>query len=467
MHVFTDGTNPIRIALFALYLLALFTMARLSKKGEPNEKKRTLQALVVGSVLILFTAGLLGHLWIYNAHDIPQRSLAVFLEKDEITNTRLIHTHTGKSAIATLVAPLFSYLNLSADTGASIASSLSPQFSIISALLFVVAIAASLVLGPHVIRQVSGKGKRLAAFILYGLVAFVVLEKSVDGGILNDGAVVALAAYFAIIVLPVRHFLRALLCGALFSTVLTSILFATGQYWGGERYFIGAVANALVLFFVLLAFHSARTEGWGSRRSLAVLLVALAALGTKAYADTAFKVAYLSTPAGPDSSYVGTYTLEDNVNTISVGSIGRLQVHSVSRETTMTVGELIDVLGAPYWYQPVSLYEGSCAKPATRIVATFVVHVPEAPKELSAIAEQLASLTLTPQGTDGAGWSTYAGSLSVHPCVPRRWDVLREMMRLVGIERSIVHGFSLKYVPSQSALEGMWTSQRGDTAPID
>jgi hypothetical protein len=469
IHVFTDGTNPIRIVLLVLYLLALFAtvMFFYERRIELKQKKGILQFLAISSVSVLFLLGLAAHQWITARHDIPEHSLAVFLESDEITNTRLTHNHAGKTAIAALVAPFSSYLTPSADTGAGISSFFSPLFSSISALLFVVAIATSLALGPHVIRQVSGRGKRVAAFVLYGLVAFVVLEKTVDGGILNDGAVVAFAAYIALIMLPVRYFFRVLLLGVLVFTMIASILFLSGHYWGGEQYVVGPIANAFVLFLILSALHNACIQGWRSKRTLVVLVIALAALGSKAYADTAFKISYLSAPADPDTSYSATYLPEDNTHTRSIGSIGRLEVQTVESRNSMTIGEVIDASHLPYWYQPVSLYKGSCAEPATRQAVTFVVHIPEAPEELSSVASNLAALTLTPIGTDAAGWSTYTGSLFMHPCVPRRWDVLREMLRTVGVERAIVHGFDLRYLPFDSAGKGMGTSERGDRALLD
>ncbi len=442
LHVFTDGTSPVRLLLFLAYLVALAVAVRLCPKELPALWHKVLQTVALISVGLVFLFGLTLHTWVIATHDIPQQSLAVFLADDEITGTRLLHNHAGKAAITVLSAPFAQNLVPIVDTGSALAQSFDHVFATLLAILFFIALAASLLAARGAI--ISGEGKRrwYASFALYGLVAFIALEKSVDGGIFSDGALIALVAYGALLFLPPRLFVRTLLGGACVYVVLMTLLTTYGFAWG-EGYALSSFGNAMVLFLVCLALGTMRQGGVSRRIVIVLTFLALISLGTKAYLDTIGKIEYLTAPLVPDTSFIGAYSTESVPALASIGSIGRLEIFAPDEENRMSISELIDRYHLPYWYQPISHYAGSCTLPAETLRATFSVLTPEPLIQQIHGVPGLALLTLTPAGITTAGWTHYRGTLVMHPCVPRRWDVLREMLRGANAPEAIIFGFEM------------------------
>lgn len=443
LHVFMDGTSPVRLFLFLAYFVVLAIVLRLCPKKLSRMWQKVLQAVALVSVSLVFLSGLLLHVWVTAVHDIPQQSLSVFLADDEMTSSRLMHNHAGKAAVTVLTAPLAPYLVPVMDTGSALAHSFDSALSVCLAVLFLVALIASLVAAPAVIARGEQRHHWYVSFALYGLVAFIALEKSVDGGIFSDGALIALVAYGALLLLPPRLFMRTLFVGACAYVVIMTLLTAYGFAWG-EGYALTNFGNAAVLFLVCMALGIARQGEASHRVVITFVFLALISLGAKAYFDTAGKIAYLTAPVVEDRSFVGAYPTESVPALTPIGSIGRLAIFAPDPEVGKSVAELIDTYQLPYWYQPISQYAGSCSTPADTLRATFFVLAPEPVTEQEYGVSGLALLLLEPTGTTAAGWTQYTGTLIMHPCVPRRWDVLREMLRSANAPEAIVFGFSIR-----------------------
>lgn len=445
LDVFTEGTSPVRLALAPLYLGTLVLCFRFLPWHRMRRVMRSAPIIALGAVLCLFILSFSLQLSVYRAHAIPESSLAVFMNADEITNTRLAHIHTGKTAIAMLTHPFASAAVPATDTGAALASFFPGWTGPISLMLLVIAIGMTILSLPRAFRGVEGKAARMAALLLYALVSFMALEKSVDGGILSDGAFLALATWGMLLWVPERYFLRAFLLASVVAAGVLAFGIYHGLYWG-EGYVFDAVEKVGVLFLLILALHCARTRGIRSILSLTLITGAMLAIGLKAYSEFAPRSAYLSA-AVSGYGYVAAYLSEARIGNESIGTIGRLQIYDVG-SSEGTVADLIDQYRLPYWYQPVSMQNQHCRNTSLEQQADFFVLLPNEPERLSVTASRLSTLSLTYIDTDPSGWKRYQASLRMQTCVPRRWDVVREMLRELGHDRAIVYGFSQRVVPA-------------------
>jgi len=363
---------------------------------------------------------------------LPVRAIAVFFDEGEITNTSLAHSHTAKAALTVLLEPFKDQIVPSADTGIALAHSFGTMVQIVCAVLFVVALITTILCVPN-------RSEGAWTFVLYLITSFVILVKSVDGGIISDGAVIAVFSFGALLMLPQRFFVRALLVGASVTLALLTILFATGLMLAHVA--LENAANAGVLFLLLGTLDRVRTHP--SRQVFLILLIAVLVLCGKAYADISYRITDLSATLRQDGSYLATYPEESRPDLTHLGSIGRLSVYATDSLAGESVASVLDMYGLPYWYQPVSTYEGSCTSPDTMFKATFTVHAKSdraLPERVEA-GSGLAVLTLVPLSAVSPELMEYAGELIMHPCMPRRWNVMQEMLKMAGAERAVVYDF--------------------------
>ncbi len=447
IHVLTEGTHPLRLLLFLGFLLLLCIAARIHV---PKSYSRFLAFAALFSVGAIFALSLFLHVQLVTSHSIPLRASAVFFSGSEMTNTRIEHVHTGKVAIATIL-PLASSFEDVADTGSALRDELPPWAGPVLLALLAVAILSALLSYSYIARRKDGLYQGLISLLLYGTFAFVTLEKSIDGGILNDGAIVAVAGYAALLFLPRHLFVRVLLLGGV-ACLVTIFAAAYYGYVLGHNALVSSMGNAGVLLLLGLALHALLLKR--SIRTYALLALALLALFLKAGSDVAFRAGYLASSVREDGSYLATYAHESEPDLPLVTRINDLGVYRLNGEAgRISIGRAIDTYQVPYWYQPVSrLVGGSCTYPSQYREAQFSLFTPAALTQEVIEVPVYARLVLEKTHKNPQGWQGYSARLTYHPCVPRRYDVMKEMIEMLGTKRFLIYNVRLEnvHVPPES-----------------
>ncbi len=439
VHVLIEGMNPLvrptlAIAFLCLVLLALrFLPERGAAKGQ------AVKVAAVSLVVILFATGLALQLSLSGQHGIPQERITTFLVGDEVTNTSVAHSHTGKAFLAALIERASPGAVSVADTGGGIAAQFPHAVLLPLACLFVAGILLVILASAIVIREAEqGKAAVCALAVIAG---YVTLVRVADGGIFADNAILALSCLVGVLLFARKKLVLVLAAGFATSLIATFALHSFSFIETGRAY--DALSTTTVLLAVFLAL------GWLARgpayRKLATVtaMAALVLLPLKAYHDVSPRIDLLRTPVR--EARVAAYPYEATINTEVVGQVGRLVLYAMQ---DVVPGEVVDRYGLPYWYAPVVAYTWACTEGTHHTRMVFTLHTATEAETLGYGVEGLASVSLTPLGPDAAGWKTYSGELVMDPCVPRRWDVLRELLRAQGISESLVHSSITRLEPN-------------------
>ena len=440
---FMLGTYPIRSFLLlgaALMLLAGVVVAR-SRMQLSARMRPALSFMAIGSLAVLFALTLAMEASVFRAHGIPQRDLAIFMTGEEITDSRLVHTHFGKVIIGASVGRMFPHTIHRSDTGAALLPYVPAPMVVLQGTLFLLALFALFGALASRVASVSGTRQKVALGLLAALSGFIVLEKSIDGGILSDGAGLALAACLGLLFAPLSYFPRALAWGAVGYGLVLGGLYLSGWYWT-LTYFAHALAHTVIFFLAAVALWYA---AYGAhRRTLALLsCLALGAIGSYAYFDGDGR-AYLRAPLS-EGAYLATYPFESAPDLPQVGQIGRLAVYDASPLSPATVGEAAHALRLPFWYRPFS-QGGFCEE-------RFVVLSPAPLTDISSASGVALDAVFAPAGTSPAGWYRYEARITHSPCLWRYLDVVRETLREAGSDTVIV--YQLSTFPD-GASSGYW-----------
>lgn len=444
----TEGTSPIRIVLFVAYSLALLLAVYIVRRSTLRERLiRLLGILGFFTLGVLFILGLGLHVVVAERLSVPASSLTVFMGEGEITNNRLTHIHLLKSVTFALLAPLQEELIPSLDTGKAVLSHVPIIVVAVAAILFVFSLLALLFVGAYRVSK-EARGRRMSLFLLVSLASFVSFEKAIDGGILSGGALIAYVALAAVLFLGREQRIRVLLQGALLSIVVLAILYAGGFLWG-EGYALKALAQAAVLALLLLALANSNREGIRTVRSVVLLSLALGAFSLMTYAGAGQKLAYLKTVVSPEHSYSAAYPQEEILAGELIGNVGDLAVRTTDPYAGKRIGDLLAETNLAYWYQPISFHAGSCTQPSSLQIYSFELVSKERISAAQTTVPGVLALALAPIETTGAGWTRYRGLMRTHPCVPRRWDLVRESLRSVGLTELVVYGLQVREIPGE------------------
>jgi len=440
---FTDGTYPVRPFLLAGYAAllyaayALFRRAAWARRLAPGTRAyRAWAAAGLLSLALLFATGMAAQAMAAHAYGIPERAVAVFFTGDEITGTRVTHTHFQKLAIAAGLKLVPESFVEQADTGSAL-SAYVPAFVPWAMLgFFLIALCSALLLSvPHAL-QARGKKKRLALMALYGMTTFILLDKSLDGGFLSDSAPLAFAVYATLLLAPHRAFRTYLAYAALAYAWLAAILFATGFFQSFSTLYVAAVRTA-VFGTAAYALHGAAFgEGRADARRLAAGCALVLAIACIVWQGAQAR-RYLLQETNPGASWLAAYGTESVPALPSAGTLGRMRLYRV--EAPSSVASLIGAYKLPYWYYPVAVESASCdALPEAQ--ERFNVITPVPLRNAASQPASVARAVFSPDGVAPSGWYRYRATIYMNACLPRSTDVIREMVRLGGSDQAVAWG---------------------------
>ncbi|MES2014604.1 MAG: hypothetical protein V4437_02185 [Patescibacteria group bacterium] len=444
--VFADGTYGVRPFLFLLYVCVLMSFGFLFFRFKKVLRVKTLSSVKIlriiafGAVFLLFFLNLVCQIVVFDHHSIPQTALATFVDQSEITSTRLTHIHFGKAMLGAIVPRLSSKITAVADTGESLVAELPSWVIVLQWILFLLALTGSFFGYVSLSQSVSGRGRKILLLILYSLTAFIVLDKSVDGGLLSDGAFLALTAYFALLFLPQHLFFKAFLSGAIFYAWCTAGLYLLDMYWR-VSYVLDILEKAGLFFLLTTALH---LGAYGNRKKLFIILLLAVAVGVGMKAEEKFSLeySYRAVAIDPSHSYAALYGEGESALSL-IGTVGRLNIYSFTADPESTVGEFSRKYGVPPSYGPLSVNAEPCTSAESVRTVKFFTLVERPLTKSVFVVPNLIGGVFVPLGIDGRGWYRYATTLTLHECVPRTLDVARESLREVGATHGLIYGLTL------------------------
>jgi hypothetical protein len=444
MNTITLGTYPVRPFLFIGYAVVLASILIVITHLRPRavwesvsvRTDRVIRILSITSIALLFLISLVTELSVFNAFGIPQKNIALFFAGNEITSTELSHNHFGKSALATLLPQNDEAIVASADTGSALLPYVPKALPYGEVFLFLLALCTSLYISACACLKISGRGKVVAIIILYTLVSFLVLEKSVDGGLLSDGAGVACGIYI-LLVLKKRSVIRSSLYISIGYVWVLLALHFMGFYWPLKLLTYTFVHSAV---FLLIAYTLHYAINGSNRRVKKILAVfALLTVTVVAYVQSNYDRSYLSSVITPGTSYLSAYEREAGLPLPLLGRIGSLVVYDTSPFAGKTVRDVVDTYHLPYWYQPISIYPQNCSMETNRHEERFFL-LSRTPLVDSVAVNDLADIAFSPIGNASDGWYRYGVKVTQGYCVPRSLNVLSEMVHLAGTNTLIIYG---------------------------
>lgn len=454
MNVFTAGTFPVRPFLCMAYgMLALCAVLLRSALPKILGKKTLrryrridpyIRWAVFLSMALLFSLPVLSEFRAYKTYGIPPKSVAIFITGDEVTSTRVAHTHFGKVVVPLVLGSRDTAVVSLADTGAALLPYVPSSVPRVSLILLLCAAIGSLLVVARLAGDIPGKSRKAAFLVLYTLLGFLSLDKAVDGGFVSDAAGIVFFAYGALTLFPPRAFSRLLAGGGLLYGVVLWYLHAAGFYWP-DSYFFEALQRSAVLLLTLYALHY---SAYGKQRIWkgVLLIAAVSSIVVLSQVLNADEREGLQAPISPPHMYLSVMNDEAKPPLPVIGTIGRLTVYDTSPLIGKTVSAASDLFKLPYWYQPFTSGTENCAEHPREKEESFKVLSPVPLQDIQA-PSGLAAGTFEFIETRPAGWYRYDATITYHACISRYFSVLQEVLRLAGSDTAIVYDLHLGSKP--------------------
>ncbi len=419
--VFIEGTYPIRIVLFIGYIGALIIASRaLVPRVSDGMVRGARWAALIASAAV-FAGSLVGFIAITERHAIPITATVWLMDADELTSSSLANNHVGKAVIGLVVPHLFPDTVRTADTGRGVVPHLPLGFVLLLAASFAVAVAASLIaIGSQ------PKKRRIAHLALYALLSFIVLAKSLDGGIMSDTALVALAGYGALLFAPSRLPAAASIAfGMQVAGVL--LLSRVGGYETAAAGWL-SIERAAVLLCTIVSLHAVLT-GDRQRIAAASALAALVMAVVAASPAIESRLSYLHAPVEAGSV---AFRSQSAVSLTAEGRLGRLTFFALTG-TEGSIGALSQALHLPPWYSYFARKERNCA-----LGMSSIVLVPERLEREEVVVPGVLSAAFFFMGNDRSGWYRYKLSLKHDHCLVPSPELLREAAYAAGAKDDVL-----------------------------
>lgn len=425
--VISDGTYPVRFFLASAWVgtLALVGYCLRSRTLDSRVFFWSRALGTIALALMFLLTGLMQYA-LHRTYEVPLASVALYVEGEDITGTRMTHMHTGKAALGAL--PGAERFSGRADTGSALDAFIAPLYAHALLLLAGILLMALIAAYAGMVRTLQASGRVIPGTALYALLSFVVIEKTVDGGIVSDAALLASVLYLALLWLPARMFFSVLFYGLIAQSLILAAAFALGGYAPSDV--IAASVRAALLALIAAALHLSwtRPKYFGRRIMHSAAFLACGAFVVwQGIPDWT----YLRTSLAADSVLIA-YPNERLAGLAPDGSIGGLGIYRLPGTPDTAVQDAVDRYDLPYWYRPIGCIGG--ADSMARREFTVV-----SPKELADPGIPHASLEYQPQGTTSSGWFRYGGVLTAPECLARRTDVLKELLHLSGAETGVIY----------------------------
>lgn len=404
---FTDGTSPVRPFLFLLFGIGVAVATVL-----PNVKRELeIRIVAAGIVTLLFVATFFLQLYVFFQAGIPQHALAIAITQEEITNTRLTHIHVGKVALASIIP--FS-ITPQVDAGAAMSLLVPDSIGVALGVLLIVGIILLLYALSRSVKHI--RHRRFAYVLLVSIVGYTAIAKSIDGGILSDGAIIAYAALMALLLAPARLFTTYLSFGVVMFTVAISIAHLSGFYWG-EGYAVAAVLKGGALLLVILALHHFVDKGV-TKKNVLLSLAAISLVAGISLQAISERLSYLNIQVEEGATMVRH---SDGSITSGDAYIG------------MTTRDVIEQENLLYWYQPVMHRADGCQERDASYIGSFTLAPGYVPK-VDTVRREYAELHIVPMG------DRYLVEINTHACLPERIKEIQALLREAGLSGAVIYG---------------------------
>jgi hypothetical protein len=453
LNTITAGTYVIRPVLFLAYLIAVVfaTFVLIALQGKIRKPLlntiwiRTISLTAIGCFSFLFLVNLFLQIFVFSALGISERSVAVAIDKGEITDTRLIHIHFGKVIVAeAFLAPTKS-LVLRSDTGRALVPYVPRVLIFLEIAALFIGLITSGLASAFYVSKINGIGRRISAALLAGTLGFLVFEKSVDGGIFSDSAGFALFAYTGLLLMPLARFRKTypyMIVGYVWVLLL---LYVFGFYW--PQSYLMYTFERLGILVLLCATGVFGIQGRRTQAMAGAALV-LCCISAFIYFNDAGDRTYLNTATTPGSQYISVYAEEAQPAIPFVNRIGDLRVYDVSSLAPVKIENILEKYNLPAAYRPIT--EGSfvCTKPTLVLEDTFEVLSPKSLVD-TGTSDGFYSVAFVRKYPAPAGWYRYQAQLVYNPCVSRYLDVLEQAVKVGGSERAIIYDLNVYKTPNQ------------------
>ncbi|MDB4992297.1 MAG: hypothetical protein JWL75_542 [Parcubacteria group bacterium] len=452
MNTVTLGTYPVRPFLLlgygVLIILAATTFPYLHKRISISTRVRagldqSLRILALASLTLLFLIPIVSEVAVFHSFGIPQSSLGIFFAGDEITSTRIAHNHFGKTAIAQFFGYGQSSIVQASDTGAALLPYMPAWLPPVEAVLFVIALLCSLYIAARFVATIFGRTNKAWAMALCTLIGFLMLEKSLDGGFVSDGAGIACVAYVILIFFHAHYFYKAVLYATLGYLWLISVLYVTGFYSPQSYILYTAIRSGVLLLSIFALYRVAK----GKRDQMLLLLAisAIASIAILSYTQGKWDRAYLQMPLTPGSSYLTAYTSElpPAFPLQKIGTVGNLSIYNPMDTPYKTVGAMVAAYSLPYWYRPLTSDVLQCSGKITARTARFTIYSSAPLQNVPAKPGVFADAQFVPMSATPNGWYAYQAEVAYHPCISRYLNVIQETVHTAGSDRFIVFGLTI------------------------
>lgn len=404
---FTDGTSPVRPFLFLLFGIGVAAATLVPSV----RREREVSMVAAGIVTLLFVTTFILQLYVFTQAGIPQHALATAITEEEITNTRLTHTHVGKAALTAIIP---SSITSQVDAGSAILLLVPESMSIWLSMLLILGIILVVYVLSRRLKQV--RYRRFAYLLLVSIIGYTAVTKSIDGGILSDGAIIAYVALMALLLAPIRLFTTYLSVGAIVFTAAVAIAHLSGFYWG-EGYAMAAVLKGGVLLLVILALHHLVDTGV-TKKSVFLSLAAVALVASISMQAISDRFSYLNIHIGEGTAMVRH---KDGSVTSADAYVG------------MTTRAVIEQENLAYWYQPVMHRADGCHEETVSYIGSFTL-APGYVPSVENVRREYAEIHFVPTG------DRYRAEITTHACLPERIKEIQALLREVGLSEAVIYG---------------------------
>lgn len=435
VDIFAGGRSMVKVLAFFAYLILLLGITTWHKQDSNYTTPKWLAVVLLSMLGLGLVLNLGTEIALRRSHNFSLSDYIILVDGQELTSTKLTHSHSLKGAIGLLVEKLgyTSFENL--DVGLPL-THLVPTWLLI--LVLVIAITGcllALLLFSRLISRHQGWRKWVFLF-LYAIASFSLVKNIFDGGLLNYETLVA-ATILALLISTTWCWARwiAICLGIAFIPLQASLWFSGLYQSYGElqRIILHSAAFAGSSGVLLWAFLH---KSW-NRTIVLTGILALIVTGFSLSIELSMLSYRHISLTHKDTATVGSYKPITDTGFTEYARIGMLHLYKFQPSQTTSVGKLLDTYHLLDNFLPIAVPWKTCQPHAipTQYNFTLTTTTPLAAhtveiKDIEADTPKLLS--------SQTGKLTYGLTFRLGQCVPRQVNVIAESIRELGADKFII-----------------------------
>ena len=440
VNSFAGGRSGVKVVLFFCYISLLGFIA-LAPKLEKLSFKLTLRLAYISTIGALLLSAIAQTHFSYQ-YNLDQKDIAVVFNLGEISSTRLLHNHTFKGIIGSILNIFGKGTYENIDAGLPFVGIIPAFYFKIGGILFLTSIVSHLLYFKKIFPYKVDSWRNILFIIIYGICSFTLLKNIIDGGIFNyetGACIIVLGILLGSNSMWAKRY-------ALSGLSIYLLIYTYFLYIGA---FTSTIQYVLTLVHLLAITSILAVLSWiyASKNitRLQILLVAFTLLLIVPSFETDLDITNYRHIIIPKDTgaIVGMYKEKNNAQYKHLVDIGNLHLyHFFPGSQTTKVASILQNNNLLDNLNPVSVPWLDCFPQGKITTYSFTLLSKNKLGKDAYLNKDFLYIKADPiPKIDQNNWESYKIHATIKPCLPRHVNILEEGLKQMGTETFILTNF--------------------------